>query len=288
MEARLQSDSHTWIEVLPQCPFRQPHWRWEYARYRVQRGYGAPPNAEGHWLRLAYEIHNALLETESADLPDELRDRRPDVFYAHQLWRDSNRLRRDAIEAFILAGEPSIRIATRFGIPATVIDAFEALFYDVRDRLRYRAYVNGVLLTPQSNGHLSEPTFGDVLKIFAYNRGALVADAILGVYASQVGSIVVLPQGISLPAAEMVALELKVKAAVAAIMLPVNERTAPELLKLCPRAIEIERDLKENGTADAEQQARAGFDAFFRQLQQIYHNVEGNPPWLSNALSNAD
>jgi hypothetical protein len=276
------------IELSPQCPFRPPHWRWTYGRYRVERGMGVPPPSEGAWVRLAYYMNEVLLKLRSTEPPLQLTDWRADVVYAYQLWKNTHSLSRDAVEAFILARESSLGIARRFCIQVAAVEAYEALFFDVRDRLRHRAYVTGMLLGPELNGPLSETRFPAVLKAFGYNRGPLMVDALLGIYRSQIEPLEPVQLGTFLPASELIGLELRAKAAVAAMMLPINDKTAPILLKLSARILEMERRSGSPETAETERKLHEGLDLCFRDLRWAFEHVDAAPEWLRKFLAPAD
>ncbi len=170
-----------------------------------------------------------------------LRDNSPDALYrlvdwnlamvaAYQLWSNSGSMAKAIVEAFILAGATSDEISRRLCLQVEVIDAYAALFYDVREKLVHRAYVTTELIGPELSGPLSRVTFAAVLKAFGYNMGPHVVDALLGIYHNSVAPVQLDGIGTFLPVAT--GLELTVKAAVAAKLIPLNDQTAPFLLRL--------------------------------------------------------
>jgi hypothetical protein len=82
------------------------------------------------------------------------------------------------VEARLLMGEDSAQIARLTGIPAPVVDAYEAVFFNCRDRLHAADWVVCCALgTPPSAASIG-PDKGAALKRFAFFGGPLVLDAV--------------------------------------------------------------------------------------------------------------
>jgi hypothetical protein len=271
------------IEFSPDNPCRPPCWRWHYARYRAENGLGIPPRDEGPWVRRAFRFHQVLLKYDRPDAVDRLLAWRPELVFAYELWCNTNSLARDVVEACILSGQTSAQIARKLCFHWEGLDAYAELFYDVREKLRHRAYVSAVLIGPALSGPLSRVTFPAVLKAFGYHMGPHVVDALLGVYNASVAPLE--PEGIHLALGAMRDLDLIVKAAVAIKLLPINERTASHLWRLHARILKLETKMAKK--PDAHQEVRAGVDRMLREFQRVFaDHLDAAPDWLKRFLQN--
>jgi hypothetical protein len=125
-----------------------------------------------------------------------------------------------AVEARLLAGEPIEAIARKTALTPPAIVTFEALFFNVSDRLENRGYLIhfGVRLysTPR------EPDPGMVWRLFGLLGGPVVLDALIdGDYGTP-----------DRPEDERFLDELRLKLAVALKSLPIDATTAPRLIRL--------------------------------------------------------
>jgi hypothetical protein len=237
------------VEFAPENPMRPPNWRWQRARYLAERGLEIPARTEGPWIRRAFRFHQVVLKYGPQEALERIVKWRPELLFAYQLWT-TQQMARDIVEACILSGQTSLQIAWKLCIQIESLDAYAELFYDVRGKLRHRGYVHAMLIGPELSGPLSRVTFPAVLKTYAYNMGPHVLDALLGVYNTSVAPLEA--EGISLALPPMTHLEVTVKAAVAAKLIPVNQRTAPHLLRLFARIVEMEARLKDQPDAEEE------------------------------------
>jgi len=102
-------------------------------------------------------------------------------------------------------------------------------------------------------------------------------DALLGVYNSNVAPLAA--EGIPAVLPQMAHLELTVKAAVAAKLIPVNEQKAPLLWQLFVRIVNLEARVKNQ--FDAQEDLRRGIEHMFAQLSQSFADCfESGPTWL--------
>ncbi len=265
------------VAFAPDNPFRTPSWRWECARFRAENGWTVPPRTEGRWIRRAFRFHQVLLKYDREEAFDRLLKWRPELVFAYELWANTQSMARDIVEACILSGQTTDQIARKLCFHWEGIDAYAELFYDVRHKLRHRGYVNAVLIGPEHSGPLARVTFPTVLKSFAYHMGPHALDALLGVYNSNVAPLAA--EGIPAVLPQMAHLELTVKAAVAAKLIPVNEQTAPLLWQLFVRIVNLEARVKNQ--PDAQEDLRRGIEHMFAQLSQSFADCfESGPTWL--------
>ena len=119
-----------------------------------------------------------------------------------------------AVEARLLAGEPIEAIARKTALTPGSVATFEALFFNVSDKLENRGYLIHIAvgLYPRPK----EPDTGLVWRLFGLLGGPVVMDALIdGDYGSQ-----------DRPEDERFLDELRLKLAVAFKLLPIDATTA--------------------------------------------------------------
>jgi hypothetical protein len=83
------------------------------------------------------------------------------------------------IQARLLARQTPPEIALLTGVPVQVVNAFEALFFQCRDRFSARDWIRLHCIGPLASALTGVPDAAAVLKMFAYYCGAVVLDAVL-------------------------------------------------------------------------------------------------------------
>jgi hypothetical protein len=154
----------------PRDPFRDPAWRW--ARAGEDHRVGGPRDP---WVDVARRYRRGLEGCRSAADRDRLATLLPAVSRAHAVWRAGG-LRRAAVEARILAGEPLQDVARKAGMPLAVAGAYEALFYEVRTRLGATDFVASRLLPPAGPGD----EVGAAVRHLGFVGGPVVLDVVIG------------------------------------------------------------------------------------------------------------
>lgn len=225
-------------------PQRAPHWRWLRATQIDAGGLRASRRVDGpegfKWIRRAvamkrrYEqfINNpaklyALSKYDAA------------LFWAHSVWIEDKMPTKWAIEAHILADESPADIAKKVGTDPAVIEAYESVFFDVREKLNNKEYVLNVVIKDSVTRGLSERHYDLLWKIFGYQCGPFVLDSIIGRFTNPYK-----PQkeedvaGFFNDAAIGI---IKQKATIAALSVPVNSHTQTLLLEAFVKYVEIER-----------------------------------------------
>jgi hypothetical protein len=126
-----------------------------------------------------------------------------------------------AVEARLVAGEPIEAIARKTALTPQAVALYEALFFNVSDRLENRGYLIHIAVglhpTPR------EPDPGLVWRLFGLLGGPVVLDALIdGDYGPP-----------DRPEDERALDELRLKLAVALKLMPIDATTAPKLVRLC-------------------------------------------------------
>lgn len=169
-------------DLRPNAIARPPDWRWEKARLAEEN----PPAAallrreDDEYVRKArlFRVaHDRAGEDEVERLL--LQNRWPDLLEAYKLRYSSQlRMQRYELEARLLAGESPARIESRVHVPPPVAAWYEAVFFNVLDRLDRPGYVIHTIIgeaaqSPSARDH-------DIIwKIVGYSAGGLVLDRLL-------------------------------------------------------------------------------------------------------------
>jgi hypothetical protein len=146
-------------------PHRDPAWRWHRAAAGLAlKADRATATARGYrrdWEACRTDADRAALAA-----------RRPAVAAAHGVYRDPAGRLRTALEARVLAGEPAADVARKAGLSLAAVGAYEALFFDVRDRCAAVDFVVQRVIGPPDRWEAA-------VRLLAYLGGPAVADEVL-------------------------------------------------------------------------------------------------------------
>ena len=155
-------------------PIRSPLWRWQRALELTAAG-KRPGKFDDEWVRRALPLARQL----RSDPDAAARDTDDPVAAAYALF-GSESPRRDEIEARLLAAQGPQAIAEYVGVAAAVIEAFEAVFYNVVDRLRAHDWVLACVLRVP-DWPATGPRRGDCWRWVAHSAGLRALDILVGV-----------------------------------------------------------------------------------------------------------
>src|SRR5205823_3925434 len=130
-------------------PQRPPDWRWGRAVERAETRGGSFRPCRDPYVVAAQRYREAWGRCRGAAGRQRLTTRFPALDQAFRVYADPGDPYRHAVEARVLAGQPPADIADRTGLPAVVVLAYEAVFFDVRSRLRYPDYVLHRVIGPR-------------------------------------------------------------------------------------------------------------------------------------------
>ena len=102
----------------------------------------------------------------------------PDVQYAFDLCRKPDWLHAE-LEARIIANQPIGEISSAMGVPAGVISAFEAMFFDVRPRLAMGGWIVHDVIGLKPMEPLAPLDVVAAWKLFGFTFGPLTIDALI-------------------------------------------------------------------------------------------------------------
>ena len=169
-------------------PFRRPQWRSERViamlthRPRPLR----PRRCDDRYMR-AYRwfLKHYLAAGDDAVGRQRLVWKCRHVDQAHRLYFAADVERRQILEARLLTAESFAEIAMRFATKAAMIDYFEQLFFNVRDRMDCRDWLIRVIKgppedrVPSRDGVLTVGQRGYVYRLFGYYGGPKILDAVV-------------------------------------------------------------------------------------------------------------
>jgi hypothetical protein len=235
------------IDLLYSNPWRPPDAWWRRA---VGVVFDAHPWASVNrdscrgcgWIKRAERFLVAKERTRTHHEQMELVCEHPAIFWAHWLHErtgPNDPLIRWAVEARILARQSDDEIAGRAGCQPEYVEAFESLFFNVRDRLDNRDFIFDTVIKPPG-AHCSPRRHCDwVWKALAYVGGPHVLDAVMS------GFLDVTPvkrtEGVASFFHDLALGLVKQKAAIATLSISPEGATFSELLKAHLKCSEVER-----------------------------------------------
>ncbi len=183
------------------------------------------------WINRAIDFENGLAAAKTHRERMDVADRNPGIWLAKFVFEQqapNGQALRSAIEARILARQTDEQIAQCTGCTPAAIAAYEALFFNVRNRLENGDFITQCVIGAPAARAKDEPV-GRVWKQFGYRAGPHVLEAVLGGLSA--GQIVESPDDVSKYLDVVTAETMQQKAAVAAATIQVQEKTSFALIK---------------------------------------------------------
>jgi len=234
---------------LPRSPFRCPDWRWQLSLFA--RGHRLPANLglDDEWLKrlIAYHENCEAMGLWPADSPAAAID--PSVHGAVHFAYNPDRLDVAEFEAWVLTGEPSDVVAAACNLPGDVVEAYEKLFFDVRERLDMRDYIRCVVLGIDAVQNLKIDDHATIWKVFAYFRGRYVLEAMLQAFSGT--RFRPWPESLPTEPAERLRLIASCKLVVLASCLDTNDMKPADLAKFMDLSKRVRRRVDERKAFDS-------------------------------------
>lgn len=257
----------------PTNPFRPPDWRWQRAA-AIAEGTGAPTTkrrdtpAGYDWIRKATRFRRAWNDDIDGSNRTEIAEQNYAIFWAHWLYMGQQPQQRASVEARILAREDDFEIGYRAGLPPAVVQAYEALFYDVREKLPHTGYMLHVVFGPSVMG---SNQVEHLWRLYGYFLGPHVLNALESNFSNPnwCGT----PDTVGSSVQEDAISTLKIKAAVAAKTIPVNGNTQLALLEQFTKFVEVERTTDSAGKSQEQIMDHIG-----AALKSMPINIAGRDP----------
>ena len=167
----------------PKNPRRPVDWRWQRAALAASGEYPLSRRRDGDvWVARATKF---IREHESCETEldmAELVERHPVIYWAYDIWytqNESGNPVRSEVEARLLADDQIANIARRVATEVEIIEAYERLFFNVRERLADRGYLMHCVLGPAVHLGFQAGDYDLVWKLFAFLGGPMAVDLMI-------------------------------------------------------------------------------------------------------------
>jgi hypothetical protein len=240
-----------------------PGWRWSRIQYIIKNALPPPRRATDPLIRRGYQYlkrRNGILQNPG----DEhwVRADYPDLFAAHNLYQNTSS-ERWIVEAGVLADQTPEFLADYTATRPEVVRAYEAYFFDIRDKLKAPGYIITRLLRPALRGTAKDEV-DLMVKLAAWVGGwRLVQDTIDARHLS-VESVGWLKTAF--------VHELVKKGWLAVRRIDVNNFTASELIGHVLRLAELEQSAKQMELAQKGEQVKD--NEIYTGLQALLNSVQ--------------
>lgn len=241
-----------WQDFLPQNPLRVVRWRRQRLQLILDGDYPYSRRRDDKWVKMGWRFYAALAETVHPADVGELACRFPDFYFAYELQTSQDEaieLLRWELEAYLLTEWSYELISRRTGCSVKTIEIYHQIYYDVRERLLTKGYVNHMVIGPSLQRGLS-PNEPDVLwKMYAYYCGGHVVGAIIDKFTNP--AIAERPEDIPAVIEDAALGNLKRNAMIATHTMPINSFTQMAIIDAWMKLREID------AASEAAQQGQA-------------------------------
>ena len=243
------------LDCSAQNPMRRPPWRWERARGICA---GSQPSAgrtrdglAGYkWINRAVSYMRAKQQYTALGRLDQLFARYPDIFWAEWIYdRDSHPLRWE-LEARLLSRSTDADIAMQCGTAGEVVKAYEALFFNVREKLHHPGYIVHTVMGTAVHRGLAEREYDLLWKMYAYAHGPHMLTSLITKFVNPIWCNT--PDEVNSAIHDDTIATLKLKSSLAAKTVQVNGGTQIELLQIYTKFVEIEQLSDSAGKAQSQ------------------------------------
>jgi hypothetical protein len=230
---------------------RPPDWRWKRAgeilneSNDVRRDYGQDD------IATVAAFRSSMMTATTRRHQLGIKNHYPDLYDAYTLYsNDDDRDMRYELEARLLANEPIEVIAGKLALPCGAVVAFEKYFFNVADRLNSAGYITHYVFGRSVQAGLAERQYDLLWKMFGYHCGGDVLDVMVTKFNGPPRPET--PEDIRAMWTDDLKDTLRMKAAVAARIMPINFQTYDALLNIYFRMVEAEQDGSTGGGAGHE------------------------------------
>jgi hypothetical protein len=181
------------VEFNQWDPYRSPRWRYDRAAYLAKtRGANRTYDysRDDEWVAATFKFLKQWksLTRNNQQATNEMRVSRlypkwPGLYLAHQLFQaNTGDPTRYEVEARILARQTNEEIAQRVSVHPDAIEWYEAVFFNVRDRLDNEGYIGRQVIGPAVAHGLRNISLDFSAKYWGYYGGPYILDLILSDY----------------------------------------------------------------------------------------------------------
>jgi hypothetical protein len=201
------------------------------------------------------------------------------LFQAHGFWAAGDAPPRWALEARLLTREPLETIAAKSGLATEVVEAYEALFFQVRDHLQARDYILLQVIGPRAARGPRSYELDVLWKLLAYHGGPLLLDVMLSpippldLVAPEAGS------DVDTAVDEMIRGSLWQKLLVAVTTLQLTSRNQVDVFRLYLRCVRLENRRARHQTNRNSLPAEVHIKAYLEQFPPEVLESSGGQAW---------
>lgn len=250
-------------DLSPHSPWRATDWRWQRALLIAAGSMRLNSRFDDAFTTRAVRVARAMHDSGDTAL-DAFASSDPALYWAHKLRWEAPAGTRAETEARILADDTPDEIERRVGVLPGTLATFEKLYFDVRCRLKMKAYVLHAVMGEELQRGLSERNYALLWKFYGFIYGPRMLDSLIDQaiapyqprtedevrYAWQddgIGSVLR-------------------KQAIAARTMPVNTFTQLDILAVYSKFVEIERASGRDRAAQQPNSMLASVDAMLKAL----------------------
>jgi hypothetical protein len=219
----------TELDDDPAGPFRPVDWQWRRVVYLVENGRPASPRRDDGWTRAAARFYRALRQCRDEAARQGLARRLPGFFQAHALYAGPPSLVKWELEARLLTPESFGQVAEKCAIKLEAVEAYESLYFCVRDRLHIEGYILHEAIGPRQYAGLTEADVDVILKMYAYASGPIVLDRLVDYFKNPPPEVPVQPEQLSPAELRSLRDRLLIRASIVLDALPINGKTLHRL-----------------------------------------------------------
>lgn len=167
------------LQLRADSPFRVVDWRWQRARMLRDTGRIISRRRDDEMVARAKRFMDIRLRaSDEADI-DALYPTWGPLLYAHEIRFQTDNMLRLELEARLLTSLTLEEIAAKMQQRVDTVQWYEALFFNVKDRLDNKSWIAHQVLGPEVHTGLSDREFGLLWKLFAYGGGHYVLEAVM-------------------------------------------------------------------------------------------------------------
>lgn len=198
-----------------------------------------------------------------------LMEREPGIYHAYLVRRPAETqegsIQRWSLEARLLTNESDDDIADKIGCTPTIIEWYERLFFNVREKLRARDYIMTTVIGPAVHTGMTDRDYDILWKVFGYIYGPIVLDAFMTTSTS-IGSLVETGEEVNDRFDVDISATIRRKAMICARTYVLNGFTQEGMMNIYSRFRELEQAKDSGGQAK---------DTFMNTIQVVINKM----PW---------
>lgn len=281
----------------PDNPLRPPAWRWEAARELANRADAHAIYVDDVALRVALDLQKLMEKSKTERNVRAAIEPMRSAANAYAFWANSQAavplpppvvpgqpaspappgpvptasLYAAELEALVLAGKPTAKIARITNVPEPAVRWYEQLFFDVRDRLRRPAWVTAHAIGPLHQGTVNMALPALIRAYGYYTRSARIVRAVTSTFDATAARAAARDplRFFTNDAAAAGGL----RSALSIRLTPIGPKTYARIVELHHEGLEIELKAQSGSGGETEDQYRRTIEVFAKQVEWSYREA---------------